>query len=298
MSNNYSTAAENLAVEATSAISTLLAPFASITKAFPLEQGKNPALPRVVSVIQSVADTQTAANPDYTLGDATIDPATISHTLFTQPFGIGYDELNLGARLAWLYSLNGQKIAAKLSDAISALLTTTNFGAAIVHPKWQRTVIPSLMKVIKQLTKSPDILWIDDTDPEHPRHTLMISDVQLIAVTHSPLIMASVEPLFDENQDAWFDLDLVGNNVELTHRKFVRQGDVRSWLTSEAFNLKSGYSIEAETVLEEAALALSNEQFSKDDALSLEQRLRAVLSDTDPFWMRWRFVGEKKGWSL
>ncbi len=132
MSNNYSTAAENLAVEATSAISTLLAPFASITKAFPLEQGKNPALPRVVSVIQSVADTQTAANPDYTLGDATIDPATISHTLFTQPFGIGYDELNLGARLAWLYSLNGQKIAAKLSDAISALLTTTNFGAAIV----------------------------------------------------------------------------------------------------------------------------------------------------------------------
>jgi hypothetical protein len=126
----------------------------------------------------------------------------------------------------------------------------------------------------------------------------MISDVQLIAVTHSPLIMASVEPLFDENQDAWFDLDLVGNNVELTHRQFVRQGDVRSWLTSEAFNLKSGYSIEAETVLEEAALALSNEQFSKDDALSLEQRLRAVLSDTDPFWMRWRFVAEKKGWSL
>lgn len=167
-----------------------------------------------------------------------------------------------------------------------------------LHPKWQRTVIPSLMKVIKQLTKSPDILWIDDTDPEHPRHTLMISDVQLIAVTHSPLIMASVEPLFDENQDAWFDLDLVGNNVELTHRQFVRQGDVRSWLTSEAFNLKSGYSIEAETVLEEAALALSNEQFSKDDALSLEQRLRAVLSDTDPFWMRWRFVAEKKGWSL
>ena len=110
--------------------------------------------------------------------------------------------------------------------------------------------------------------------------------------------MASVEPLFDENQDAWFDLDLVGNNVELTHRQFVRQGDVRSWLTSEAFNLKSGYSIEAETVLEEAALALSNEQFSKDDALSLEQRLRAVLSDTDPFWMRWRFVAEKKGWSL
>jgi hypothetical protein len=167
-----------------------------------------------------------------------------------------------------------------------------------LHPKWQRTVIPSLMDVVKQLTKSPDILLIDDTDPEHHRKKLMTSDVQLIAVTHSPLIMASVEPLFDEHEDAWFDLDLVGDNVVLTHRAFIRQGDVRSWLTSEAFDLKSGYSIEAETVLEEAALALSNEQLSKEEAAALEQRLRGVLSDTDPFWMRWRFVGEKKGWAL
>ncbi|MGA3144504.1 MAG: hypothetical protein ABSF10_16005 [Verrucomicrobiota bacterium] len=132
MSNTYSTAAENLAVEATSAISTLLAPFASIAKAFPLEPLKDPALPRVVAVVKSVADTQLVANPDYTLGDATINPTTINHTLFTQPFGIGCDELDLGARLAWLYQLNGQKIAAALSDAISALLTTANYGAPVV----------------------------------------------------------------------------------------------------------------------------------------------------------------------
>lgn len=145
-----------------------------------------------------------------------------------------------------------------------------------LHPKWQRTVIPALMKVMDQLMAS--------------------SDVQLIAVTHSPLIMASVEPLFDGEQDAWFDLDLVNNEVALTHRQFIRQGDVRSWLTSEAFDLKSGYSIEAEKVLEEAAQALSDEAFSKDNAFELDRRLRAVLSDTDSFWMRWRFVAEKRGW--
>jgi len=168
-----------------------------------------------------------------------------------------------------------------------------------LHPKWQRTIIPALMDVIKQLTNSQDIFLIDDIeDPAHPIQTLLPADVQLIAVTHSPLIMASVEPWFDRAQDAWFDLDLLGNNVELTQREFVRQGDVRSWLTSEAFDLKSAYSIEAETALEEAALALSNEQFSKNDALSLEQRLRTVLSDIDPFWMRWRFVAEKRGWAL
>ena len=145
-----------------------------------------------------------------------------------------------------------------------------------LHPKWQRTVIPALMKVMDQL--------------------MTVSDVQLIAVTHSPLIMASVEPVFDQNLDAWFDIDLDSNKVALTHRQFVRQGDVRAWLTSEAFDMKSGYSMEAEKVLEDAAQALSDENFTKNAAIALDQRLRTVLSDTDPFWMRWRFVAEKKGW--
>ena len=145
-----------------------------------------------------------------------------------------------------------------------------------LHPKWQRTVIPALMKVMDQLLTS--------------------SDVQLIAVTHSPLVMASVEPLFDADLDAWYDLDLMDHQVALTRRPFIRQGDVRGWLTSEAFDMKSGYSVEAENLLENAALALSDEQFSRDAAILLDQRLRAVLADTDPFWMRWRFVAEKRGW--
>lgn len=145
-----------------------------------------------------------------------------------------------------------------------------------LHPSWQRCIIPTLMGVMGKLSSN--------------------AKVQLITATHSPLIMASVEPLFEEEKDAWFDLDLVNNQVALTRRPFVRQGDVRSWLTSEAFDMKSGYSIEAEKVLEEATQALSNEAFSSDDARALDQRLREVLSETDPFWMRWRFVAEKKGW--
>jgi hypothetical protein len=34
----------------------------------------------------------------------------------------------------------------------------------------------------------------------------------------------------------------------------------------------------------------------KTEAQEIDKRLRTVLSDTDPFWMRWRFVAEKKGW--
>ncbi len=145
-----------------------------------------------------------------------------------------------------------------------------------LHPKWQRTVIPSLLMVMDRLIPS--------------------SEVQLIAVTHSPLIMASVEPLFDASRDAWFDLDLVNNEVVLAKRDFVRHGEIKEWLTSDAFDLKSSYNLVAERVLEKAALALSDEHFGRTEAFQLDQELRSVLSDTDPFWMRWRYVATMRGW--
>lgn len=150
-----------------------------------------------------------------------------------------------------------------------------------LHPSWQRTVVPALLKVMGKLTKG--------------------AEVQLITATHSPLIMASVEPLFDVKRDAWFDLDFVSiesikNRVELTKRAFVRRGDVVNWLTSEAFDLASARSLEAERVLQDAAIAMSDENFDAKRAQKLDAQLREVLGDTDPFWMRWRFVAEKKRW--
>lgn len=145
-----------------------------------------------------------------------------------------------------------------------------------LHPSWQRTIVPALLGVMKELTSRPD--------------------VQLITATHSPLIMASVEPLFDERKDAWFDLDLEQGEVVLRKRPFVRQGDASRWLTSEAFDLSSAGSREAEAVLSKAAKAMAEPDFDAQEAIKVDAELRKVLSDTDPFWMRWRFVAEKKGW--
>ncbi|NBB80457.1 MAG: AAA family ATPase [Verrucomicrobia bacterium] len=145
-----------------------------------------------------------------------------------------------------------------------------------LHPSWQRKIMPSLLEVMKGLSKK--------------------TQVQLVTATHSPLIMASAEPLFDSSQDAWFDLDLEDGEVVSRKREFIRRGDVKNWLTSEAFDLKSTYSLEAEQVLEKATETLSNESLDANSAKQLDADLRKVLSDTDPFWMRWRFVAEKKGW--
>lgn len=97
------------------------------------------------------------------------------------------------------------------------------------------------------------------------------------------------------------DLDLEASlqetrQVVLSRRTFVRQGEATNWLTSHAFGLPSSRAVEAERALEEASKAMADPAFGKQDALQVDAKLRRVLGDTDPFWMRWRFVAERKGW--
>lgn len=151
-----------------------------------------------------------------------------------------------------------------------------------LHPKWQRRIIPALLNVTKSLIAG--------------------AEVQVLAVTHSPLVMASVEPHFNNAIDAWFDLDLGSMEsdepaiVEFKQRPFVRLGDASRWLMSEAFDLGSARSIESELVLQDAAEILSEKVIDAVRAKALDTQLRALLGDTDPFWIRWRYVGEKQGW--
>lgn len=149
-----------------------------------------------------------------------------------------------------------------------------------LHPKWQRRIVGALLEVMQSLARK--------------------ASVQVIAATHSPLVMASVEPVFNSKLDAWFDLDLerVGSRMAavLRRREFVRRGEVGNWLTSEAFDLRSSRSVEAEQAIDMAIKAMTHPDFGKAKAQEVQEKLQQVLGDTDPFWMRWRFVAEKKGW--
>lgn len=147
-----------------------------------------------------------------------------------------------------------------------------------LHPQWQRRIVPALLKVMDALTG------------QHG------SRVQLIAATHSPLVLASVEPTFDAGEDAWFDLDLENKQVVLRRRPFSRFGEVDNWLTSDAFDLGSARSVEAEEVLERAARLLSATNVDPKAVKRIETELHQVLGPEDRFWVRWRFVGERKGW--
>lgn len=152
---------------------------------------------------------------------------------------------------------------------------------AHLHPKWQRRIVPALLAVMQKLTAG--------------------FEVQLISATHSPLIMASIEPLFDPQIDAWFDLDMKPDSngemaVLIEKRPFFRQGDASRWLMSDAFDLPSARSLDAELALNEAATVLSATSIDVQQARAIDSKLRGLLGDTDPFWIRWQYIGEKQGW--
>lgn len=145
-----------------------------------------------------------------------------------------------------------------------------------LHPSWQRSIVPALLSVMEKLTKN--------------------AEVQLITATHSPLIMASVEPLFDIEQDAWFDLDFERKKVVLHRRDFEKHGDAATWLISEAFDLKSSRSLEYERLIEDAAVLLEKTEPGNSQIEKMNEKLVQALGPKDEFLFNWRYICKQKGW--
>ncbi|MDD2661345.1 MAG: ATP-binding protein [Methylococcales bacterium] len=145
-----------------------------------------------------------------------------------------------------------------------------------LHPQWQRKIIPALLAAVKALIKN--------------------ADVQIITATHSPLIMASVEPSFDDKKDAWFDLDFEHTKVVLRQRDFEKHGDAGTWLISEAFDLESGRPVEYEALINEAAALMEKEQPDATVIKKMNEALVAALSPKDDFLFSWRYICKQKGW--
>jgi AAA domain, putative AbiEii toxin, Type IV TA system len=145
-----------------------------------------------------------------------------------------------------------------------------------LHPQWQRRIVPALLKVIDTLTGNHG------------------SKMQLLATTHSPLVLASVEPTFDAEKDGWFDLDLEQRKVVLRKRPYVRQGEIGNWLVSDAFDLKEPRSLEGEQAVASAEALMRERSPSKAAIEAADAALRkAGLPDIDTFWVRWRYFRDR-----
>ena len=145
-----------------------------------------------------------------------------------------------------------------------------------LHPQWQRRIVPALLTVMDALTGNHG------------------SKVQLIAATHSPLVLASVESKFDAEKDAWFDLDLEQRHVVLRRRPYVPRGEIGNWLVSDAFDLKEPRSFEGEQALSAAQAVLDAPEPTAQAVIAADRGLRqAGLPDIDPFWVSWGYFMQK-----
>ena len=154
---------------------------------------------------------------------------------------------------------------------------------AHLHPQWQRAILPALLDVRDDLASD--------------------LQVQIMVATHSPLVMASVEPRFDARVDKLFSLelvksDLLGNEVQIEELPFIRQGVVDSWLMSDVFKLRHARSLEAEKAIEAAKVLQLSDNPNSEDVARVSNDLARYLSEDDRFWTRWVYFAEQHGVDL
>ena len=151
---------------------------------------------------------------------------------------------------------------------------------AHLHPRWQRVIVPAILNVMDHLTSCA-------------------AGIQLIAATHSPLVLASIEPHFDEDRDRLFHLDFRDGQVQLDIVPWAAQGDALNWLVSDVFGLRQARSIEAERAIDAAQAYMHGKGIQNPKDLrgrdQIHAELERVLAGHDPFWPRWIVWVERNG---
>ena len=147
---------------------------------------------------------------------------------------------------------------------------------AHLHPKWQRKILPAILSIADEL---------------HSELSL-----QLIVSTHSPLVLASSEPVFDSENDKLFHLDVSQDGkINFVELPYELRGTIDSWLSSPVFGIKHPGSDDRSKAIEEAVELQESEDITKEKVETINKKLKEVLPPEDTFWVRWIFFAEKHG---
>jgi energy-coupling factor transporter ATP-binding protein EcfA2 len=181
--------------------------------------------------------------------------------------------LGLAYLLVWHWDQHIQTCEITGESPSNQLILLIDEPESHLHPQWQRTILPALFKAVELLKNKINI--------------------QVLATTHSPLVLASLESTFTEKQDKFFLFELEENQVHLKEMIWTKFGDVIGWLTSDVFGLKQARSAESEEVIGAAYAFMRNpkELHNSPEHLrtkeQIHQELLKVLPGDDPFWPRW-----------
>jgi hypothetical protein len=183
--------------------------------------------------------------------------------------------LALAYLLVWTWREHVEAAKLKNVPPSKSLVVLFDEVESHLHPQWQRVILPALLRVVREL--SPEI------------------DVQILATTHAPLVLASLEPHFDDARDALFHFDVHGKDVTVEKLPWRTRGDASAWLTSEVFELGEARSREAEDAIRTAKEAMRDPSLPIEEVRRIHHELHALLKDTDPFWPRWLLRAKQAG---
>ena len=174
---------------------------------------------------------------------------------------------------AWFRHLKNSEILRQ--EPQSRLVLLMDEVEAHLHPRWQRIIVPALMKALGELSS--------------------VLAPQIHLATHSPMVMASTEVVFDEARDDLHHLRLEGREVVLEELPFIKRGRADAWLISEVFGLDLPLSKPAEDAVKRAKAIQLQETPAPEEVAAIDAELKQTLSENDPFWPRWRFFAKEKG---
>lgn len=179
--------------------------------------------------------------------------------------------VSLAYLLVWAWSEHLQTSKLKREKPVDHMILILDEIESHLHPKWQRVILPALLGVAERLKSD--------------------LKTQILTATHSPLILASLEPHFREKDDRLFWFDLKNRIVSFREYPWALQGDVVAWLTSPIFGLQQARSREAEDAIEAAQAFMRGDTDKLPSGLktkkAIHQALLQSLAGLDTFWPRW-----------
>jgi hypothetical protein len=171
-----------------------------------------------------------------------------------------------------IWTIHEHKLAVEANEAKpnKHLIVILDEIEAHLHPTWQRLILPALLAVSDEIEGFT---------------------VQFIVTTHSPLVLAGLEPTFDETRDKILHLKREGADVSLETLPFRPYGTASEWLMSPVFGLEEARNLPAQTILRQARdlMRQPKSEATEQQAKALEPDLRHLIPSIDPFWTGWHF---------
>jgi hypothetical protein len=256
------------------------------------QEGRKPqfkALEEVLRVLSPVAETLRAGPPQRLFIGEGRDRPTLLIGSQTVPVALASAGVRRVLALAYflVWAWHEHRVAAELlgKRPESRVVILFDEPETHLHPRWQRTIVPSVLAAVEALRGSSDAL------------------PQVLVASHSPLVAASLEPLFDRERDDVARLEVRDGVVTIEQGVWAPQGDAANWLVSETFGLEQARSLEAEQAVEAAEAFMRGDKAALpkglDSKTAIHKALTRLLPAHDHFWPRWivstQQVPDKRG---